>query len=127
MKNKLTILAGVVAVSVFVAGCGNDAPKMSSQEKALFENSTPEIKQLFETALTADKANNYLSASTNYQALSRLNLSADQASALATGMKSLKQRIFDAAAKGDAAAQKAVEDLKNLSGAQGRPGRPGPR
>ena len=109
MKKILIALTVTVAVGMFVAGCGNDAPKMSSSEKALFENAPPEIKQLFEKALAADRADNYLSACTNYQALADKNLSLDQSTALATGMKSLKLRILDAAAKGDAGAKTTLD------------------
>lgn len=109
MKKTLIALFCAMTVGIFVAGCGNEAPKLSSSEKALFENSTPEIKQLFETALVADKANNYMAACTNYYALLHQNLSMDQSLAMQTAMKSLKLRIFEAVDKGDAGAKTALD------------------
>jgi len=120
MKKNLITLAVTVTVGIFVAGCGNEAPKMSSSEKALFETSTPEIKQLFEKALAADSANNYLSACTNYQALLHQSLTMDQGMAMQTAMKSLKLRIFDAAAKGDAGAKTTLDYMNADNSRRGR-------
>jgi hypothetical protein len=52
-------------------------------------------------------------------------ISAEQQAAVQTALGALNQRMQNAATKGDAAAQKAMEDLKNLRGTS-RPGRPGP-
>jgi hypothetical protein len=120
MKTKLIAFAGAILAGIFIAGCGNATPKLSAQEQALFESSTPEIKQLFETALAADKAGNYLSACTNYQALLHQQLSVDQVMAMQTAMSSLTQRIYDADAKGDAGAKAAAEYLKASNSRQGR-------
>ncbi len=109
MKKTLIAFFSAIAVGIFVASCSNDAPKLSSSEKALFENSTPEIKQLFEKALVADKANDYMGACTNYYALLHQNLSMDQSMAMQTAMKSLKLRIFDAVDKGDASAKTTLD------------------
>lgn len=115
---KRTWIAIIGAVSLFIAGCGNDAPKISSQEKALLKNSTPEIKQLFEQASAADNANNYLSACTNYYALLHQSLTLDQGMAMQTALKSLKLRMIEAAAKGDAGAKTAL-DYMNLQNSHG--------
>jgi len=113
MKKRLILFVGAILAGLFMAGCSDgSAPKLSSREKALFETSTPEIKRLFEAALAADQADNYLSASTNYYALLRQNLSSDQAMAMQTAMVSLKERVFEAADKGDAGAKAAVEYYK---------------
>ena len=120
MKKSLTVLVLAVVAGLLVAGCGNDAPKMSSQEKALLENSTPEVKQLFEKAWTADKANQYLSAWTNYQALAHQSLSMDQGMALQTALKNLKVRIFDAVDKGNADAKAALDYINANSPRPGR-------
>ena len=120
MNKTLITLVGAVAVSILVAGCGNDAPKMSSSEKALLENATPEIKQLFEKALAADNASDYPSACTNYYALLRQNLTMDQAMAMQTALKSLKLRMLEAAAKGDAGAKTALEYMNAQNSHRGR-------
>lgn len=120
MKRKIITLASAILAGTFFAGCGNDTPKLSAQEKALFENSTPEIKQIFENGLVADKAGNYLSAYTNYQDLMFQQLTTEQVIAMQTAMRSLNQRIYDAAAKGDAGAKAAMEYMKASNSRQGR-------
>lgn len=112
MKRPLIILAGLAATGILVAGC-NQATKVSSQQKSLFENSTPKIKQLFQTAQTADSQNNYLSAYTNYQAILNQKLSVDQVMAMQTVMKALTERIYSAAGRGDAGAEVAVKYMKS--------------
>ncbi len=120
MKRKTITLASVILAGIFFAGCGNGTPKLSAQEKALFESSTPEIRQTFETGLAADKAGNYLSAYSNYQNLASQQLTTEQVIAMQTAMSSLTQRIYDAAAKGDAGAKAAMEYMKASNSRQGR-------
>ena len=112
-------LAGCAAASLLFGGCGNDAPKLSSSERALFENSTPEIKQIFEKAYASDKVNDYLPACTNYQALLNQPLTLDQSTAMQTALKSLKLRIFEAADKGDAGAKAALRYVNNVRSPRG--------
>lgn len=119
MKKAFIAFASAAAAIIAIAGCGNESPSMSSQERALLENSTPEIKQLFETAWAADKTDNYQSAWTNYQALVRKGLSLDQSMALQTALKSLKMRVLAAAAKGDAGAKATLDYINAESGRTG--------
>lgn len=118
-SKHLIAFAGVILIGIFFTGCGNGTPKLSAKEKALFESSTPEIKQLFEKALEADKAGDYVSAYTNYQALMVQQLSVDQVIAMQTALRSLTERIYNAADKRDAKAEAAVEYLKKTNS---RPG-----
>ncbi len=120
MKRTMITFVGAVVVEMVVAGCGNSAPKMTAAEKSVFEKSTPEIKQLFEKAQAADKANDYFSACTNYYAVMHQNLTMDQAMAMQTAMVALKQRVFDAADKGDAGAKTTLEFMKANNARQSR-------
>lgn len=120
MKKQSITLVGAILVGILFTGCGSGSPKLSAQEKALFAKSTPEIKQLFETGLAADKSGNYLSACTNYAALMQQKLTVDQVIAMQTAMSSLKSRIYDQAAQGDAAAKAALEYLNANSAHPGR-------
>lgn len=117
MKNNWMMIA-CLAVALLSAGCG------SGPDKSAFNNTAPELKQIWDKAIAANQANDYVAASTNYVALLRQGISADQTAAVQSALRSLNQRLQTAVAKGDATAQKAVEDLKKLSGTSNRPGRP---
>lgn len=106
------MFAGLAAAGIMVAGC-DSSTTVSSQDISLFKNSTPEIQQLFATARAADQQNNYLSACTNYQALMGQKLSVDQSMAMQTVMKSLMERIYAAADKGNAGAKDALKYLQS--------------
>ena len=118
MKNKFGNLLGLLTVLFMLTACG------SRTDQSIFNTSPPEIKHFWDQALTADQANDYLTASTNYTALLRQSISAEQLVAVQAAVGALNERMQNAAAKGDAAAQKAIADLKNLQSAQGT-GRPG--
>jgi hypothetical protein len=101
-----------LGVLLLLAGCGDDPYKLSSKDQAAFSSTTPEIKQAWERGLTASKGNDYLAAQTNLAPLLNGPITPEQLLALQTALGDLNQRIYTAAANGDAAAQKAVEAMK---------------
>lgn len=111
MKKSLHLVGLLAAVLIF-AGCGDSGFTLTKQERAAFNSATPEVKQLWEDALKADKANDYLTAGEKFRALLTNNISADQLVAVQTALGAFNIRLNDAAAKGDAAAQKALESAK---------------
>ena len=113
-------LAGCMAAGLLFAACS------SSIDQTAFKGAAPEIKQVWDKAVTADKANNYVVANTNYVSLLSQPVSPEQLAAVQTALGALNERMNVAAAKGDAAASKALADLKNLQSAA-RPGMIGPR
>ena len=117
-KQRLNIICLMAAAFMFAA-CS------SQTGDTAFKNASPELKQDWDQAMKADQANDFLAANTNYVSLLNRQISPEQLLAVQSAVGALNARMQAAAAKGNAAAQKAIEDLKNL-GAQ-RPGRPGPR
>lgn len=116
MKKQLMKMMCFVAAVFLFAACG-------PTEKPAFQNAAPEVKQVWDKAVAADKANDYFVANTNYVALLRQPISPEQIVAVQAAVGALNERMQNEAAKGNAAAQKAVEDLKNLAAAHGS-GRP---
>ena len=100
-----------VAAALF-SGCGDDPYALSKQDQAAFKDATPEIKQRWEAALKADKADDYVAASSNYLALLKEKLTPEQLGALQTALGGFNYRLNDAAAKGNPAAQQALNNGK---------------
>lgn len=111
MKTLLTLACSLLAC-LLVAGCGDGSYTLSKQDRAAFQNATPEVIQLWEEGLKADKANDYLTAGNKYRALMTKGITPEQLAAVQTALGGLNIRLNDAAAKGDAAAQKALEAAK---------------
>ena len=108
-RSTLAILA---SVAVMLHGCGNSEYALSKQDLAAFKTATPAMQQLWEQGLKADRANDYLTAGNSYRALLTNNITPDQLVALQTALGGLNVRLNNAAAKGDAAAQKALAAAK---------------
>jgi hypothetical protein len=118
MKTKFVNIACLAAALCFFAACG------SQTNKAAFKDAAPELKQIWDQAVAADKSNDYLAANTNYFALLSREISSEQFVVVKSALGALNERMQAAAANGDAAAQKAIEDLKTLRGAPVRPNLP---
>jgi len=121
MKKPLMTLGCLTAAALLFAACGG------GPDKSAFTNAAPEVKQVWSVAVAADQANDYLAANTNYVSLLSRPISPDQLVAVQSALRALNERMRNAVAKGDAAAQKAVEELKKLQASQAAPGRPGAR
>ena len=104
--NKLVISFGCVAtVCLVLCGCGSNG-------KNSFQSAPPEIKQAWEKAKSADKANNYLAASEAYTALFETKLSPEQTAAAQEARTAMNERMYAAAEKGNAEAIKAIAAAK---------------
>jgi hypothetical protein len=104
---KFTRMILLAAVCALLNGC-NDR----SVNQAVFASAQPEVKQTWDKALAASKANDYVTASTNLVSLLGRGISPEQMVEVQNALAALNERMYAAAAKGDAAAQKAVETLK---------------
>lgn len=107
----LSRASSLTFIFLLLGGCGGDY-QLSKQELAAFKEASPEIKQAWEQGLAADKANDYLTASTNYRRLLTQSITSEQLVAVQTALGGLNYRINEAAANGDASARKVLEDLK---------------
>lgn len=109
---KTTLLAMVMLAS----GCGDHPPKLSSEEGKAFESAPPEVKQVWDKALAADKSNDYVAAQIALDSLSQMTLNDLQKKALSTERDAFGQRLMRAVNKNDPAAIQAVQNSqKNRS------------
>ncbi len=111
IKTSLTRVFFLACTCVLLGGCGNNNYRLSAQDRAAFKDATPEIKLEWEKGLTADKANDFLAASTNFRSLLSQQITPDQLVAVQTALGGLNARMNAAAANGDVAALKALEAL----------------
>ncbi len=109
-----------LAATLLFGGCkkGSSAGPAPAEVKA-FEAAAPEVKQVWQAALDADRTNDYGKGLSLYYSLLGGNLTPEQRDAVARLSTDLKQRMSDAAAKGDATAQAALQELRQRSA--GRP------
>ena len=107
--SPLCALALGVAAALTWGGCGQNPVKLSSQDKLAFQQASPEIQQVWQRALAADKANDYLNAQTLLNSLGDMELNEGQKQALGKEREAFNQRLWQAAEKNDPAAVKAVQ------------------
>ena len=112
MKNKLLLLA-VLAAPLLVGSCGHKAgPAPGGGDPRAFDKATPEVKQVWERALEADRTNVYVVAQMLLYGLSRQQLPPEQQDAVTRQTSAINKRMYDAAEKGDAAAMDAIRELR---------------
>jgi hypothetical protein len=104
-----------LAVTLLLALCGVWAgcAKKASSPAQVFEQATPEIKQAWNKAVAADKADDYVAAVTGYRELllQKDKMSGEQAQALIDANLAVNQRLNAAFKQGDPAAKEAVGKL----------------
>jgi hypothetical protein len=113
-KNRVMVfvlsrLGLVLAAGIFCAGCGPGSVKLTSGDRQAFEQAAPDVKQTWERALAADKANDYLNAQTLLDSLEQMTLNEPQKQALQKQREAFNERVWKAAEKNDPAAVKAVQ------------------
>ncbi len=96
---------------ILTAGCGPKAPTLSSSDRKAFDSAPAEVKQTWEKALAADKANDYVKAQNLLDSLAKMPLSNDQSNALQIESGTFGARLWQAAEKNDPAAVKAVQEI----------------
>jgi hypothetical protein len=111
MKQSAIAVFWISALLLF-SGCGNNGHSLSKQDLAAFKDAAAEVRQVWEQGLKSDRANDYLTAGNSYRSLLTNNITAEQLVAVQTALGSLNDRMNEAAAKGDEAAQKALEAAK---------------
>jgi hypothetical protein len=100
-------LAGAL---LLVAGCGQERAKITSQQSKAFDSAPPEVKQTWDKALAADKANDYANAQNLLDNLKLMQLNDEQTQALDKERAGFGQRLWQAAENNDPAAVKAIQD-----------------
>jgi hypothetical protein len=116
---KRTLITALFTISLAFAavllcgGCkksGSGGP--AAAEIKAFDTAAAEVKQLWLAAVAADHTNDYAGGITLYYTLMRENLTPAQQEVVAKVSTGLKQRMSDAAEKGDPAAKAAVQELR---------------
>jgi hypothetical protein len=105
LRGAVFVLALLISV-----GCGKNSLKLTTSESKAFGSAASEIREIWEKALAADKANNYSNAQTLLESLNQMQLSEDQRKALEKERADFGQRLWAAAEKNDPAAVKAVQN-----------------
>jgi hypothetical protein len=105
---------------IVLAGCGKGASGPGTSD---FKGAPPEIKAAWDTALAADKANDYVPAVLGYKQilLQRDHLLPGQVKAVEDASGKLFQRLVEASTKGDPAARQAISQLRPTQGGQRTP------
>ena len=114
MRAFLNLKFAAIIVALTVAGCGRSkSGGPTASERQSFDNAPPELKQAWEKAGEADKANDYVAAETLLYALVRQPLSPPQKAAVEKELTAVNQRLLEAAQKGDTTAKAALEELRH--------------
>jgi len=108
----------LVLALLMAGGCGKKAIALTSTESKAFDSAPADVKQAWDSALSADKANDYLNAHKLLDGLKQMQLNDDQKQALDAEISSFNARIYQTAETGDAAAIKAVQEIRS-SGTRG--------
>jgi hypothetical protein len=105
---------------VVLAGCGKGG---SGSGTSGFSGAAPEVKEAWDKAVAADKANDYVPAVLGYKQilLQRDQLSASQVKAVEEASSKLFQRLVEASSKGDPAAKQALVQLQPTRRGPGPP------
>jgi hypothetical protein len=110
-----------VAAALVLGGCRKSSSSgLAAADVKAFETATPEVKQVWQAALEADHTNDYAKGLTLYYSLLGGNLTPEQREAVARFSTGLNQRLMDAVQKGDAAAQAALQELRQGARNRGR-------
>lgn len=109
---SLVLVLGALAV-LPGAGCSksNTAAKVTSADAKAFDSAAPEVKDAWTKLLAADAATNYMEAVTLIKSLKNMQMSDQQADAVAKETRSFCERMSDAAKNNDPAAVKGVNLL----------------
>ena len=113
MIKKFFFAACLLALAgLFVTGCSRKAAAGASA----FDQAAPEIKQAWDQAVVADKANDYYTAVTSYHLVlaQKDKLTDAQNEVVNAACLAVNQRMFAAANNGDAAAKAASDKLVQM-------------
>src|SRR5437879_1245669 len=90
-----------LVVLLAFSGCkGSKSQKLNPNEQTAFNQAAPELKQIWDKGVEADKANDYVGAETAFYALLSMQLTPEQRTAVEKELTSVHQRLFAQAEKG---------------------------
>ncbi|MCX6923765.1 MAG: hypothetical protein NT154_11240 [Verrucomicrobia bacterium] len=122
MRAKLLgLLLGVLAAGLVLAGCGRKATGITSADAKAFANAPADIKAVWEQAIAADKSSDYVAAQAAFRQLREQHLTPEQQTAVQNAARANGENLLNAFNKGDPAAQKAMEALRQQDNRRGPP------
>jgi hypothetical protein len=116
--NRRGLLPRVVAAFflmalIAAAGCNKQAAPKIASDTAAFDSASADVKDQWNKILAAAASNDYATAILGCRKLTATpDITTEQRAAANTTFAAVSQKMFDAAQKGDAAAQQAVQDVR---------------
>jgi hypothetical protein len=121
MRTKsIALLLGVLTAGLVLAGCGRTSGITAADSKA-FATAPADTKALWEQAVAADKTSDYVAAQTAIRQLRQQSLTPEQQGAVENAARANGEKLLNAFNKGDPAAQKAMEALRQQDNPRGPP------
>ncbi len=115
MRNSW-VIAGGIAVSLALAGCGRKGSTSAAVRTKAFVSASPEIKAIWEAAVSGLKTNDYVGSQLAlFDLRTQTNLTTEQMTLVEDTLKAASGRMFDAAARGDTNALEAMKALRESS------------
>lgn len=116
MKTHAWILALMMVLTLFVAGCGQKLMSTNAAEKA-FTSADPTLKAEWDKAMSAYKTNDYAQAIMTLKMMrTQPNLNPQQFNAVEDMRTIIMSKMTEAANKGDTNALKSLEELQQFRG-----------
>jgi hypothetical protein len=114
LRTNISLWLLVSALGILSSsGCGKPGGGLSAADPKAFDSAPPDIKQVWQQALTAEAATNYLDAVKALKSLRSMQLNEAQFVALQKEAADFNQRLFAAAEKNDPAAVEAVKFMRS--------------
>lgn len=116
--NLALLVAGLASAALLVGGCGQKTATITSAQSSAFDSAPPDVKQAWDKALAADKANDYVTAAASLDSLQKMILSDQQTQALSAERDAFNTRLMKALDKNDPAAIQAVQNSQKSKNAR---------
>lgn len=110
-KSFLLSLTAALATGL-LSGCGDSSAKVSSADLKAFDSAPAEVKLAWTTALAASETNGYVLAVSTLRGLAGAGLPLEQLEAVQNAIRAVNTKLTEAVGRGDAAAVKAMEEIK---------------
>ena len=97
---------------LLLSGCGESSPKLTATDSKTFDGAPAEVKQAWDKALVAEKANDYTTAQKLLESLRQMTLNDDQKQTLEKERTVFGAKLWAAAEKNDPAAVQAIKETQ---------------
>jgi len=96
---------------LLIVGCGQKSVSLSKGQANAFDEAPVDIKNIWDKALAADQANDYVNAQNFLDSLASIDLNSQQTQALSEELAAFQQRLLNAVDKNDPSAIKAIQEM----------------